>query len=103
MENEELRAQRQQLPLGHGLKELNAVRRAIAALVPGVSEPRIEFRPLRFVVSVESGQDKPEKLSLDQLSGGYRIVLALAADLARRMAQGNPHSRQPAQIRSELS
>ena len=95
MENEELRAQRQQLPLGHGLKELNAVRRAIAALVPGVSEPRIEFRPLRFVVSVESGQDKPEKLSLDQLSGGYRIVLALAADLARRMAQGNPHLDNP--------
>ena len=30
----------------------------------------------------------PEKLSLDQLGGGHLIALALAADLARRMAQG---------------
>ena len=95
MENEELRVERQQLALGNGLKELNAVRRAITAMVPGASEPRIEIRPLRFVVSVESGHGKPEKLSLDQLSGGYRIVLALAADLARRMAQGNPHLDDP--------
>ena len=28
---------------------------------------------------------------IDQLSGGYQAVLALAADLAWRMAQGNPN------------
>ena len=38
-----------------------------------------------------------EELALDQLSGGYRIMLALAADLARRMAQGNPHLDAPLQ------
>ena len=95
MENEELRAQRQKHVSRHGLKELNAVRNAITAMVPGVSEPRIELRPLRFVVSVESGQAKREELALDQLSGGYRIMLALVADLARRMAQGNPHLDDP--------
>ena len=95
MENEELRANRQQLEYGDGLKELNAVRGAITSMVPGASEPRIEVRPLRFVVTVESGHGRSEKLSLDQLSGGYRIVLALAADLARRMAQGNPHLQNP--------
>ena len=36
-----------------------------------------------------------ETLSIDQLSGGYRIMLGLAADLARRMAQGNPHMKEP--------
>ena len=36
-----------------------------------------------------------EKLSLDQLSGGYRIVLALAADIAARMVTGNPHRDNP--------
>ena len=36
-------------------------------------------------------------MALDQLSGGYRIMLALAADLARRMAQGNPHLDDPLQ------
>ena len=95
MENEELRAQRQKHVSRHGLKELNAVRNAITAMVPGVSEPRIELHPLRFVVSVESGQVKREELALDQLSGGYRIMLALVADLARRMAQGNPHLEDP--------
>ena len=68
-------------------------------MVPEVSNPRIEHRPLRFVVSVQPDDDKPEQLSIDQLSGGYRIMLALAADLARRMAQGNPHLDDP--LRSE--
>lgn len=95
MENEELRVLRQQDHTCHGLKELDAVRSAITAMVPGVSDPRIEFRPLRFVVAVESQESQREELSLDQLSGGYRIMLALAADLARRMAQGNPHLENP--------
>ena len=64
-------------------------------MIPEVSKPRIALRPLRFVVSVKSGSGKPETLALDQLSGGYRIMLALAADLARRMAQGNPHQDNP--------
>ena len=95
MENEELRAQRQQPFSGNGLKELDTVRSAITAMMPGVTQPRIKFRPLRFVVTVESERGEPEELSLDQLSGGYRIMLALAADLARRMAQGNPHLDDP--------
>ena len=94
-ENEELRRQKEQRNLDFRLANLDAVRRAIQSMVPGVSEPRIELNPLRFVVSVESVSGIPETLSFDQLSGGYRIVLALAADLARRMAQGNPHLEDP--------
>ena len=90
-ENEELREQRERLDFSHRLNDLKAVRRAIEAMVPEVSNPRIELRPLRFVVSVQPDDGKPEQLSIDQLSGGYRIMLALVADLARRMAQGNPH------------
>ena len=63
-------------------------------MLPEVSDPRIKLNPLRFVVSIKSN-GRVENLSLDQLSGGYRIVLALAADLARRMAQGNPHLDDP--------
>ena len=96
-ENEELREQRERLDFSHQLNDLKVVRRATETMVPEVSNPRIELRPLRFVVSVQSDDSKPEQLSLDQLSGGYRIVLALAADLARRMAQGNPHLDDPLQ------
>ena len=95
-ENEELRVQKQQRNFDCRLDDLDAVRRVIQAMMPEVSDPRIEHSPRRFVVSVKVGPEgKPETLSLDQLSGGYRIVLALAADLARRMAQGNPHLDDP--------
>ena len=94
-ENAELRQQRERFDFGFQLKDLQAVRRAIESMVPGASQPRIKLSPLRFVVTVKHGGERPETLSLDQLSGGYRIVLALAADLARRMAQGNPHLDDP--------
>ena len=116
LENEELREPSRR-DRDYQLPELQAVRTAIERIVPGVSNPRVMSRPLRFVVSVVPGvgmaehpeSDRPrrrpdcgagaaaapEDLELDQLSGGYRIMLALAADLARRMAQGNPHLPDP--------
>ena len=94
-ENEELRWQKEQRDLDFRLPELDAVRRAMKSMVPSVSDPRIESGPLRFVVSVQSEPGLWETVSLDQLSGGCRIVLALAADLARRMVQGNPHLEDP--------
>ena len=92
-EDEELRAQRRQSSFVS--RQLQAVRTAITSMIPGASEPRIELRPLRFVVSLDLESGPPEDLTLDQLSGGYRIILGLAADLARRMAQGNPHRGDP--------
>ena len=64
-------------------------------MIEGVTEPHVELRPLRFVVSERLGGEAPEKRTLDQLSGGYQAVLALAADLAWRMAQGNSHRHNP--------
>ena len=93
-ENEELRDQKARRDFDFRLKDLNAVRQAIERMVCGGSNPRIELGPLRFVVSVESGC-KVDILALNQLSGGFRIMLALAADLAWRMAQGNPHLEEP--------
>ena len=95
-EFEELRFQRDVFPKSsQSLNDLDAVRNAISSMIPGASNPRIASRPSRFVVSMRIAQGKTETLSLDQLSGGYRIMLALVADLARRMAQGNPHLEDP--------
>ena len=94
-ENEELREQKERQDFNYRLKDLDAIRKAIERMVPGASGPRIKHGPLRFVLSLQSEEGKREELSLDQLSGGYRIVLALVADLARRMAQGNPHLNDP--------
>ena len=96
-ENEELREQRERRNFDYQLKDVSVIRQAISSMLLEVSNPRIESDPLRFVVSQKSEEGRTEKLSLNQLSGGYRIVLALAADLARRMAQGNPHMDDPLQ------
>ena len=95
MENKELREKKERRDLDYRSKDLDAVREAIERMAPGVSDLRIKSRSLRFFVSLESEAGRPEELDFDQLSGGYRIVLALAADLARRMAQGNPHLKDP--------
>ena len=94
MENEELREQKEQKDFGYQLKELKAVRTAIASMT-GLSEPRVKQRPLRFFISVKSEKGKKQELEINQLSGGYRMAMALAADLSRRMAQGNPHLEDP--------
>ena len=92
---EELRERQERRDFDYPLKDLSAVRQTISSMLPEVFDPRTEVNPPRFVVSWKSEQGQVEKLSLDQLSGGYRIVLALAADLARRMVQGNPHLDDP--------
>ena len=95
-ENEELREKERRRDFGYRLKELDAVRRAIASMVRGVSDLKIEHRPRRtMMLSFRHDSGEAETLSLNQLSGGYRIVLAAAGDLARRMAHGNPHLSDP--------
>lgn len=66
-------------------------------MIPGASNPRIALHPSRFVVSMKFESENIETLAIDQMGGGYRIMLALVADLARRMAQGNPHLEDPLQ------
>ena len=96
-EDEELREQRERRDFDHRRKDLSAVRSAISSMLDGVSEPRIDVRPLRFLVAVKRDDGCANTLEISQLSDGQRAVLALAADLARRMAQGNPHLGDPLQ------
>ena len=94
-ENEELREQKRRRDFDYRLKELDAVRKAITSMVPGASDLHVKHRPRRIMLSFQQESGKAEALSLNQLSGGYRIVLAVAGDLARRMAHGNPHLPDP--------
>jgi len=65
--------------------QLEAVRRAMSALAPGFSGLRVQRAPLRMVVT------KGEwTLYVDQLSDGEKCLLAMAGDLARRLAIANP-------------
>ena len=94
-ENEELREQRERRNLEYRLRDLSAVRTAISSMINNVSDPHVKLNPLRFVVTETLHGGATQERTLDQLSGGQQAVLALAADLAWRMAHGNPHRANP--------
>lgn len=70
---------------GHRDPELDAVRRAVEALIPDFSGLRVRRQPLRMVVE-KQGQE----LTVQQLSDGEKCLLAMTGDLARRLALANP-------------
>ncbi|WP_445176383.1 AAA family ATPase [Microcoleus sp.] len=67
-------------------RELEAVRYAIENLLDGWSNLRVRRSPLRMTVN--KGDDE---LIINQLSDGEKYLLALAGDLARRLAIANPN------------
>lgn len=99
-EYQEFTEQRDRRDHDFRLRDLSAVRDAICAMLDGVSNPRFRFDPWRFVVDEIASNDGKREISLDQLSGGYRMVLGLAGDLAWRLAQAYPE--RPAPLESPM-
>jgi len=97
METDELKLKQSHQDLNYHLPILETVRKAITSMMPEFSNPRISTHPLHFIVSWDKGDGIIEDLRLEQLSDGYRTTLALVMDLARRMAQTNPHLDEPLQ------
>lgn len=77
--------------LSYTLTDLDVVRETICKLLPGGHEnPRVEMRPMRFVIDQVSEGGNRKTMRLGQLSDGYKIVLAMAMDMSRRMVEANP-------------
>ena len=90
MEDEERREQVSRKNFEYRHPALQTVKDAIVRMLPpGISNPRTETRPLRFVVDRMTQDGITRTLRVGQLSDGYRVVLGLVMDLARRMAQAN--------------
>lgn len=70
--------------------QLEAVRAAVAALLEGFSNLRIERKLRRMTV-----QKNDEILDVTQLSAGEKALLTLVSDLARRLSIANPESVDP--------
>ena len=85
LENEERRDN-----LNSRNRQLEAVRQAIYALLPGFSDLRVRRSPLRMTVT-KQGQE----LIVNQLSDGEKCLLAMVGDLARRLAIANPGLENP--------
>lgn len=95
MEIEEMREGKRLLDYNYTSPVLNAVRYAISQFVPNYQDPRIEERPLRFVMDRVEPDGTRHELRIEQLSEGYKIVIAMVADLAARMAEANPEMPNP--------
>lgn len=68
------------------LEPLQAVRVAIQSILNGFSQPRISRAfPADFIIKKEN-----KILSLNQLSHGEKMTIAMVGDLARRLAIANP-------------
>lgn len=68
----------------HRDRQLEAIRQAISSLLPGFSNLRVRRSPLRMTVTKQE-----QELIIDQLSDGEKGLLAMAGDLARRLAIAN--------------
>lgn len=73
-------------------RQLEAVRHAISSLLDSFSNLRVRRSPLRMTIT-KQGQE----LIVNQLSDGEKGLLALAGDLARRLAIANPSLPDPLQ------
>jgi len=90
MEDEERRAQQALRDYNFSLPALNTVRNAISSMLQGFENPRTKTKPFRFVIDRKNEDGSLQTLRISQLSDGYRTMLGLVMDLARRMAEANP-------------
>ncbi|MCY4557671.1 MAG: AAA family ATPase [Chloroflexi bacterium] len=91
-ENEEIRAQ-----VSRGQSDpdasssLRAFREALRNTIEGVKRIYFDGRPPRLMIDLQNSEGSSQALELAQLSDGYRNLLALVLDFARRLAQANPN------------
>lgn len=95
MEDQERRDREKLWDLGYKSPVLEAVRKALGKIVKDYINPRIETRPLRFIMDRIDEDGSKHELRIEQLSEGYKIVIAMVADLAARMAEANPEMENP--------
>ena len=74
-------------------KQLTAVRTAISAFMPNLSNIRVQRKPRLHMAVDKDGQP----LNVMQLSQGEKSLMALVGDIARRLAMMNPELDNPLQ------
>lgn len=74
-------------------KQLNAVRTAITAFMPDLSNIRVQRKPRLHMAVDKDGRS----LNVMQLSQGEKSLMALVGDIARRLAMMNPALDDPLQ------
>jgi len=71
--------------------DLRAVRQALKLTIEGLERIYFDGSPPRLMVEIREFNGSLRAFELAQLSDGYRNLLALVLDFARRLAQANPN------------
>lgn len=88
IENNEIKEKRD---FNYTNKYLDTVRNAIETMIPSFENPRIEMYPLRFMIDQKQEDGTIKELQIEQLSAGYKAVLAMTMDISARMVEANPN------------
>ena len=89
--------------INYELPELKQIRKAITTIIAPDARVYCSLTsPIQLMVewTMETGEKR--ELTLNQLSSGYRNMLALVMDFARRLAQANPHLENPLEAEAIL-
>ena len=91
MEDEERREQVNRKDFEYRSPVLETVRKALSIFIGDrFTNPHIELKPLRFVMEETAENGQKRQLRIEQMSDGYKIITAMVADIASRMAEANP-------------
>jgi predicted ATP-binding protein involved in virulence len=102
-EYQELREGKKRGDINFELPDLKQVRKAISTII--APNARVFFSQVtsaKLMVEWETETGEKIELSLSQLSSGYRNMLALVMDFARRLAQANPQMENPLEAEAVL-
>jgi predicted ATP-binding protein involved in virulence len=69
--------------------DLRAIRLALRQTIEGLERIYFDGSPPRLMIDLDEGDGGTHTLELAQLSDGYRNLLAIVLDFARRLAQAN--------------
>jgi predicted ATP-binding protein involved in virulence len=89
--------------INYELPDLKQIRKAITTIIAPDARVYCSLTsPVQLMIewTMETGEKK--ELTLNQLSAGYRNMLALVMDFARRLAQANPHLENPLEAEAIL-
>jgi predicted ATP-binding protein involved in virulence len=102
-ELQELREEKKRGDFDFELSDLKHVRKAIATIIaPNARVYFTQTTSAQLMVEWETETGEKIELSLNQLSSGYRNMLALVMDFARRLAQANPQMENPLEAEAVL-
>ena len=100
LEDLERRGKEERRDWDYRLFQIDIIRAAISRMAPGFVNPHTELDPLCFMLDWEHGGPS---LRLEQLSDGYKTVLAMVMDIASRIALLCHHSNQKDSPNIELA